>query len=217
VFTGLIETQGTVRAITSRQGGALLAVSPGLDDFEVPVGASVAINGACLTLERREKHVCVFTAVQETLRRTTIGGLRVGDQVNMERALRLSDRLDGHVVLGHVDGVGTIVSDRHEGESLVRTIEVPQALRMYMAEKGSVAIDGISLTIASGSDGRIALALIPHTIANTTMAIKRVGDKVNVECDVLARYLVHLLRNGATASDESRDESLITKMRQAGF
>ena len=121
------------------------------------------------------------------------------------------------MVLGHVDAVGRIVAARHEGESVVFTIEVPEPLMVYMAEKGSVAVDGISLTIAASAPGRIEVALIPHTLGKTTMAVKRVGDRVNIECDVLARYLVHLLRSDPSRPEQARGESLLDRLARAGF
>jgi len=217
MFTGLVEAVGTVRAVRERGGAVLLSIEPAADDFEVPTGASVSVSGACLTLERREDRVCVCTAVPETVRRTTLGECRPGSIVNLERALRLSDRLDGHVVLGHVDGVGRVVAERREAAGIVRSIEVPEALVVFMAEKGSVAVDGISLTIATQRERTIECALIPHTLETTTMRHTRVGDRVNIECDVLARYLVHLLRNGARRPADADGGTLLDRMLRAGY
>ncbi len=217
MFTGLVETVGTVKQVREHQGGLLLSVEPDMAEFETRQGASVSVCGACLTVERVRGRTCEFSAVQETVRRTTLGALHAGSRVNLERALRLSDRLDGHVVLGHVDGVGRIVADRREGESVVRTIEVPEGLVRFMAEKGSVALDGVSLTIANSAGRTIDVALVPHTLRVTTMSLVRAGDRVNVECDVLARYLLHLVRSGEPGSAQADGGSLLAKMAQAGF
>jgi riboflavin synthase len=224
MFTGLIETIGTVRSLERRTGGLVLGIQPHAAGFMVGVGGSVAIDGVCLSLERGEGESLLFTAVAETLGRTTLGGLRVGAEVNMERALRLDSRLDGHIVLGHVDEVGKILADRTVGESLERRILFPPALRPFMAVKGSVAIDGISLTIAACVDDAIAVALIPLTLRSTTMPRKRPGDRVNIECDVLARYIFRMVGQGAgsiesagPAGGEARGESLLSILEKYRF
>ncbi|MFP4416302.1 MAG: riboflavin synthase [Fibrobacterota bacterium] len=194
MFTGLIECLGTIAQVQKRQKSITLGLVPDTEDYAVAIGDSVAINGVCLTLESISGKMLFFTAVYETLRRTNLIDITSNQKVNLERALRLGDRLDGHIVQGHVDGVGRISHDKKAGVSLIRRIWIPPGLRPFMALKGSVAIDGISLTIAESTEEDIAVSLIPHTIGTTTMDIKRVGDLVNVECDVLARYIFQLLR-----------------------
>jgi riboflavin synthase len=199
VFTGIIETIGTVRDLRGKGGrSATIAVQPdaGAGEFGVSVGGSVALDGTCLTLESFRDNVLCFTAVAETLDRTTIGSLRPGSRVNMERALAMSGRLDGHFVLGHVDAVATIVSDRLVGDATVRTFRIPAELSPLVAEKGSVAIDGISLTVVSVAPDTFGVSLIPFTLEKTTLGSKRSGDKVNIECDVIARYLARLVSGG---------------------
>jgi len=220
MFTGLVETTGVVREVRPGRRAVTLCIAPQRGDYEVAVGDSVAVNGVCLTVESCGSGAIRLTAVSETLAHTTLGRLRVGETVNLERALRLSDRLGGHIVLGHVDGVGRLVGDQRVGESIVRTVWVPSELRVFMALKGSVAIDGVSLTISATSEETIAVSLIPHTMECTTLMHARPGQSVNLECDVLARYIFHQLRRtrGATpAAGGASDADLLRKMETLGF
>lgn len=189
MFTGIIETIGTIKSIRRGNKSLTLQILPDCDDYTVLKGGSVAVDGICLTVESVFGKVLSFTAVYETLEHTTLARIRAGDRVNLERALCLSDRLEGHIVLGHIDGVGRIVSDRQCGDSLFRTIWVPESLRRFMAHKGSVAIDGISFTIAESREETITVAVIPYTLSETTMTVKQAGRQVNIECDVFARYI----------------------------
>jgi len=214
MFTGLIECIGTINSVEQSGTSSIIAIKPDLSDFRVPCGASVSIDGSCLTVENDNGSLLYFSAVRETLQRTTLSTVQVGRRVNMERALQIGGRLDGHLVLGHVDGVGTIISDRDVRGSILRTIEVPAELSRFIAEKGSVSIDGISLTIAKSQENLIVISFIPATVQKTTMALKRSGDKVNVECDVLARYLNRLM---AQESKGMLRDSLLTKMERLGF
>lgn len=219
MFTGIIETTGTVREIRTDGPAIRLGVSPDIAGFSVAPGASVNVDGACLTLESSRGNVLYFTAVRETLSRTTLGTLRVGGSVNLERALALSGRLDGHFVLGHVDAVGTIASDTNDGVALVRTVGIPGDIARFCAEKGSVALDGISLTITRASAAAINVSLVPFTIEKTTMARKRPGDRLNVECDVIARYIARLAeagRPGATDGGEAKS-TLLDTLERSGF
>jgi len=185
----------------------------------------VAIDGVCLTLEKHGGNgEMFFTAVAETLKRTTFNNVTAGRKVNLERAMRADGRFDGHIVLGHVDAMGKIIADEKAGVSIVRTIEVPEDISPFMAEKGSVTIDGISLTIAKAGVNTISLSLIPATINMTTMSIKKVGDYVNIEYDVLARYIHRMLTAGILPDIPAvkgfvggRNESLIDKMERLGF
>jgi riboflavin synthase len=219
VFTGLVETTGKVAEVRRGDRSIRLGVVAEAPEFAAPVGASVSVNGACLTVERVSGRTLLFTAVHETLGRTTLSDMRQGDLVNLERSLRVGDRLDGHFVLGHVDGVGRLAARRRVGESSVWTVAVPVELMPFMAEKGSVALDGISLTIAAQSADEVQVSLVPHTVAHTTMASRRPGDMVNIECDVLARYVRQLVRTGGVAGEagDTAGESLYAKMMRAGF
>jgi riboflavin synthase len=156
------------------------------------------VSGVCLTIVALGGDEFSADLAAETLRRTTLGELGAGDAVNLERPLRFDQRLGGHVVQGHVDGVGTVTSVAPEGDGVWMDIEAPAALRRYIVEKGSIAVDGVSLTVARVADPRFAIALIPHTLAATTLGVRRPGDRVNVEVDVLAKYVERLLE-GARA------------------
>ncbi len=216
MFTGLIETIGTVITVERRGSALHLGVRPEDRNLVAAKGASVAVDGVCLTVEFSRGAALYFTAVDETVGRTTLADVRPGNTVNLERPLAAQGRLDGHMVLGHVDGVGTIVADRIEDAGRRRTIEVPESCRRFMAEKGSVALDGISLTIAEAGAATIAVALVPLTLGATTMGTKRIGDRVNIECDVIARYLDRLL-SGTPAAPAERTESLPEQMERLGF
>jgi riboflavin synthase len=159
-----------------------------------------------------------FSAVLETLKRTTFGKNRKGKRVNLERALLVGGRVDGHYVLGHVDGIGTIKQDRELNGSTLRTITVPKELSHFFSEKGSVAIDGISLTIADTTPTDITISFIPHTLSVTTMSLKRPGNTVNLECDMIARYLAHLLHTMPHhQSEATSSQSLVSLMERSGF
>jgi riboflavin synthase len=193
MFTGLISDIGVVERLSPRAGGARLALRPArLPVDDLVLGESVACSGACLTVVERGGGLVAFDAVPETLSRTTIGGWTSGTRVNLERALRLSDRLGGHLVAGHVDAVGELLARAVEGEGARLTFSLPAAIAPLVAEKGSIAIDGISLTVASAGRDRFEVALIPETLARTTLGQARPGCKVNLEADVVARHVARL-------------------------
>ena len=191
MFTGLIEATGTVRAIASQADGAVLELDTALGP-ELGLGDSLATNGVCLTVVRREGAHVVMDVSPETLRVTALGQLTPGRPVNLERPLRADGRLGGHVVQGHVDGVGALVSIVDEGEFRRVRIGFPADLAAWMIVKGSIAVDGISLTIAALDDEWFEVQIIPHTWVNTTLAAARVGDAVNLECDLMGKYVVRL-------------------------
>lgn len=218
MFTGLIETIGEISAVRRGDRSVIIALDPRRDDFAVRIGDSVAVNGVCLTAVATSTKCIEFTAVSETLARSSLEGLKRGDRVNLERAMLAGGRLDGHIVQGHVDGLGRIIGDEPAGDGVYRVIEVPSALIPFMAEKGSVCIDGISLTIARSEGARIAVALIPHTMNSSTMSIRHAGDSVNIECDVLARYIFHILKSGRPSdSPPPVSADLLTLMETNGF
>jgi len=197
MFTGLIATMGKVERVTHAKGVTRLAIRSALPVARMTDGESVAVDGVCLTVARRRRAVLEMDAVPETLERTTLGTLRVGDGVHLERALALSDRLGGHLVQGHVDGTARVLAVGRDGGEHRLRIAAPAKLRPYLARKGSVALDGVSLTIASVSATAFEIALIPETLARTTLGAAGAGDRVNVEVDLLARYLDRLLRAGS--------------------
>jgi len=206
MFTGIVEECGRVRRVVPVAGGARLEIEAGrvLDDVEL--GASIAVNGTCLTVVEHADGWWAADAVSETLARTALGALAPGDPVNLERPVRLADRLGGHVVQGHVDGVGTVVTRSPGADGSTRfRVRVPGALARYIVEKGSITLDGVSLTVAAIDGDAIDLAVIPHTLAVTTFGARQPGDAVNVEVDVLAKYVERLL-----SGHEEDDEEVIT-------
>ena len=193
MFTGLIADTGVVERVLPKQGGARIVIRPRtLRVEELELGESVACSGACLTVVERAQGLVSFDAVPETLSRTTLGGWRVGTEVNLERALALGDRLGGHLVQGHVDIVGEVLSRSPEGQGVRFAVALPAAIAPLVAGKGSIAVDGISLTVASGARDRFEIAVIPETLARTTLAKAVAGTKVNLEADVIARHVARL-------------------------
>jgi riboflavin synthase len=193
MFTGLIEEAGRVAELRRAGAGARLAIAAETVLDGLRVGDSVAVSGACLTAIEVTGGGFAVDCVAETLRRTKLGGLAPGDRVNLERPMRLGDRLDGHLVQGHVDGVGAVRAARPEGEGAVLEIAPPPALLRHVVEKGSIAVDGVSLTVAGRLRDAFTVALIPHTIAVTTLGPQAVGRPVNLEVDVVAKYVESLI------------------------
>jgi riboflavin synthase len=189
MFTGLVETLGTVVAVRVAGPGRDLIVEAATFAGELVLGESVAINGVCLTVVAITPPTCTFQVGPETLRVTTLGELREGERVNLERSLRFGDRLGGHLVQGHVDGVGRIVRIAPSGDWIEMVFRCDPNLLGQMAPKGSVAVDGVSLTLVDVTADGFSVALIPHTLANTTLGLKREGAPVNVETDMLAKYV----------------------------
>ncbi len=193
MFTGIVEERGTVREVSPRR----LVVACRTVASDAELGSSIAVNGCCLTVVERGEGYLAFDLSEETLRRTAFSRLSPGAPVNLERPLTLASRLGGHLVQGHVDGVGTIVAlEPEEGGGAWMRVEVPAGIRRYLVEKGSVAVDGVSLTVAELGERSFAVALIPHTLAATTLGAARVGDPVNLEVDVIAKYVEALMDGG---------------------
>ncbi|ACY15980.1 riboflavin synthase [Haliangium ochraceum] len=194
MFTGLVQDIGTIARVDRRSDAAILRIATKrIHAAELELGESVAVNGVCLTVTERDAEGFTVLAGAETLRRTNIGELRVSARVNLERALRMGDRLGGHMVSGHVDAVGTIASRRDLGANLDIAIETPASALRYVIEKGSIAIDGISLTVNRVEARSFAVALIPHTVDETTLAARRIGERVNLEVDMIGKYVERLL------------------------
>jgi riboflavin synthase len=205
MFTGLVEELGTVRAVIANATGARLEIEAATVLDDAVLGASIAVNGCCLTVIEYERVESgdgwwAADAVEETLRRTCLGALAAGDRVNLERPVRLSDRLGGHIVQGHVDGVGEIAERERLADGSTRVvISAGDEVLRYVVEKGSIAVDGVSLTVAgvgtaSSGWGTFDFALIPHTATVTTLGIKGPGAPVNLEVDLLAKYVERLMR-----------------------
>lgn len=192
MFTGIVTDVGEVRAIEAR-GDTRLEIGTGFDTAAIGIGTSIACSGVCLTVTAIGPGWFAVAASGETLARTTVGGWRPGTRVNLERALKLGDELGGHLVFGHVDGVGRVADRRPEGESQRLAVELPDRLERLVAAKGSIAVDGVALTVNEVSGRRIAVNVIPHTLGATTLGAIGRGDRVNVEIDMLARYVARVL------------------------
>lgn len=193
MFTGLVAELGTVQNLV-RQGNSYhltVAARKVLDNLKI--GDSVAVNGCCLTVVKMDDACFTADVMPETVRLTNIGGLANGSRVNLERTLRLCDGLDGHIVSGHVEGLGTISGQRPEGIAVVTTISCGGDLLKYIIKKGSIAIDGISLTVTEVTETSFSVSLIPHTAKMTTLGFKKVGDKVNLETDIIGKYVERML------------------------
>jgi riboflavin synthase len=195
MFTGIIEETGKIDSISIKGNSAVIRIkcSKVLEDSKI--GDSIAVNGVCLTATAISSNTFSADISYETIKRTSLANAVAGTKVNLERAMTLTSRLGGHLVSGHVDCLGTIDSITPKGESYVLRVRFPSELNKYVAEKGSITIDGISLTIASISGQTFDVAVIPHTFKETVLADKRKGDKVNLEADVIARYLERLMKN----------------------
>ena len=188
MFTGIIKEVGSVESV--RPGGLTVAASKVVDGLSV--GDSISVNGACLTVTSRRESAFSVDVVPETLRRTNLGALDHGDPVNLERAVAVNGRLDGHIVQGHVDGTGVVEDIAREGESMVVTVSAPPPMMRYVVEKGFISVDGASLTVVTCSSDRFGFAVIPYTRDNTVLGGRRAGDRVNLEVDIVAKYIERL-------------------------
>jgi riboflavin synthase len=196
MFTGIIEGLGTITAVRSAGQGRRFGIEADFDLSASKIGDSISVSGACLTAVRLAHRSFEADVSPETLAKTTFGQARVGDRVNLERAMRLSDRIDGHLVSGHIDGTGVIESRETVGSVIVVAFRVPEALARYLIVKGSVAVDGVSLTINTIESTRFAVSIIPHTAALTTVGRKNTGGRVNVEADMIGKYVERFLIAG---------------------
>jgi riboflavin synthase len=211
MFTGLTEEIGTVRNV--RSGAvATIAVSCSRVTRDAEVGDSICVSGACLTVVVVGDEELAFEAVPETLSRSTLRDVKPGDRVNLESSLRAGKKIGGHFVQGHVDGIGTVEAIRDLGRSSQMRIAAPKDVVKYVVEKGSVAIDGVSLTVVSCDDTGLVVALIPHTLATTTLGFKKSGDRVNLEVDILGKYVEKFLGGGKSSGGVTED-----LLRNSGF
>ncbi len=216
MFTGLVETLGKVTSVEKTGNGIRLSLKP-LTDFEVQLGDSISVNGVCLTVTKGvskydpENSELIFDISPETIRSTNFGELSISDNVNLERALRLSDRLGGHMVTGHVDGVSTISDKRLSGEYTFYKFESSDNILKYVVKKGSIAVDGISLTVTEVDNRSFSVAIIPHTLKATNIGDKRIGYKVNVEVDIIGKYVEKFLTRKDT------DKGLMELLKKEGF
>jgi len=193
MFTGLITDLGRVRSVEISAGGARLAVETAYDIGAVEIGASIACSGACMTVVDKGAGWFAVDVSGESLARTTIGGWKPGGRVNLEQSLRLGDTLGGHLVTGHVDAVTTVLERRPDGDSQRFSFAIPEGYEGFIAPKGSVALDGVSLTVNEVENDRFGVNIIPHTAERTTFGALKVGDRVNLEVDLIARYVARLI------------------------
>ncbi len=211
MFTGLVAELGEVVSLRRQAKGAVLEVRAAETARGAAVGDSISVSGACLTVTSLKDGIMSFDLSDETLRSTTLGSLKPGDRVNLESSLRPDSKLGGHFVTGHVDAVGKIRSKRREGETFKVEVEAPSLVLNYLVEKGSVAVDGISLTVVDVLPGAFSVVIIPHTAEMTTIGLKGPGDPVNLEADILGKYVLRFL-------ERARDGSgLLKKLAEGGF
>jgi len=193
LFTGIVEGVGKVLDIkknTKNRSAIQMTVDLGKNSKDLKLGQSVALNGVCLTVIKIDKSKCSFEMIEETTKKTDLGNIKVGGIVNVERSLKVGERLEGHFVLGHVDGVGTISKIEKKPKEVQFWFEVPKNLARFVVQKGSIAIDGISLTVVDVKKNLASVCLIPHTIDVTNFSTKKIGDKINIETDILGKYLL---------------------------
>lgn len=193
MFTGLIEDVGSIKSLQKTDGGAIVSVLTKMPLEEIAIGDSVAVNGACLTVVAKQDRTFSADASPETLSRTTLGDIRTGSRVNLERALRFGDRLGGHLVTGHVDSLARVVTRERKGNMEVFRFAPESTTLDLLVEKGSVAIDGISLTVNAVDEEGFSVAIIPHTLSETTLVDFQVGDSVNIETDLIGKYVARLM------------------------
>jgi riboflavin synthase len=195
MFTGIIEGLGKIKRLTMKGADAVLEIEAAIDINDVSIGDSIAVNGACLTVTARNQNIFNADVSAETLGKTTLKLLQAGAKVNLEKSLRVGGFIGGHFVLGHVDATGRILSQTQKSGSLILAVEIDDNLSRYIVEKGSVAIDGVSLTVNKLEKGRFYVNIIPHTAENTTLVAKKGGDLVNIETDILGKYVEKLLHS----------------------
>lgn len=216
MFTGLIEDAGRVQRLERRGSAALLTVTTALPGGEFNLGDSVAVNGVCLTVTAHAGTLLTFDVSPETLAATSLGSLSPGDRVNIERAMRLSDRLGGHIVTGHIDCQATVLERHQTSGNIIFTFKLPPEKCRYIVQKGSVAIDGISLTVNSVTVDSFSVNIIPHTAEMTTLPAKMPGDTVNIETDIIGKYVERLLA-GSAPPLQGADGVSMRKLVENGF
>ena len=221
MFTGIIEGLGTVRSIGMAGGGKRLTIESDVALTETAIGDSIAVNGACLTVVTISNRRFAADVSPETLSKTTLGQVKMGERVNLERALKLGARLDGHLVSGHIDGLGTIADTSVDSNAIRITIDVSADLARYMIQKGSVAVDGVSLTINRCDTQSFEVSIIPHTAKLTTVGLKHKGDRVNIETDMIAKYVERFVapasQSPGAAEPSSKGDIDMKLLAKTGF
>ena len=217
MFTGLVERLGKTHRIVHKGGEAVLVLAAEFPE-SVIIGESIAVNGVCLTVTGSSSGVHEFDVSEETLKRSNLGFLKPGDSVNLERALRLNDRLGGHLVTGHIDAVGRILIKKRSLSSVIMRVGVPSEVSRYLVPKGSVGVDGISLTVNRTGEDFFEVNLIPHTVELTTLKIRDEGDSVNIETDLIGKYVERMLQPHSAGGDgESRKGLTLDALSRHGF
>lgn len=216
MFTGIVEEMGRVKSIVRGSSSIKLSINCTLIIRDVKLGDSIAVNGICLTATDLGNDWFTADVMPETMRKTSLYKLKPSDKVNLERALRLSDRLGGHIVSGHIDGTGTVIEKIEEDNAVWLTVEAHQDILKYIVQKGSVALDGTSLTVADVDEMCFKVSLIPMTRGVTILGMKDVGDKVNIECDVIGKYIEKLIKGQAPESGQKKDISM-EFLKENGF
>jgi riboflavin synthase len=214
MFTGLIEDVGTIVQLSPIPDGLTIGIESKVITDELKLGDSVAVNGVCLTVTKIENTQFTVEAVLETLQKSTLKKMKIGSKINLERAIRFGDRMGGHFVQGHVDGKGTIQRIKPVGSAVWFGIKVSDEFDRYIIHKGSIAIDGISLTVAEKSDGAVKISVIPHTYQNTNLTLLKEGDSVNIELDMMAKYIENMVNPKKTEKKSKITESWL---REQGF
>jgi riboflavin synthase len=217
IFTGIIEEIGQVKQIKRGQQSFSLSIKAAKVLEEVKLGDSIAVNGVCLTVTGYSGASFEADVMPETYQRTTLKTLKSGSPVNLERALRLSDRLGGHLVQGHVDGIGTIINKSVEDIAILYGIEAPAEILKYVVKKGSIAVDGVSLTVVEVDNNRFSVSLIPHTAKLTILGWKREGDPVNLETDIIGRYVEKLWLSGEIKQEQKKKDIDYNYLLENGF
>lgn len=219
MFTGLVEEAGIVRTVSASADGAALSIEAKLVLGGLNTGDSIAVNGSCLSVTAFSERGFTAFAMTETLRKTTLGSLKTGDRVHLERALALGSRLGGHLVSGHIDAVATLSGKKNEGSAVLLEFKCPPSLMAYIVPKGSVALDGVSLTVIESADDSFSVGIIPHTAGATTLAGKKIGARVNLEVDMIAKYVESMLKHrfSAPQTAEKTDAITMNLLQEKGY
>jgi riboflavin synthase len=217
MFSGIVSEVGTVKAVQGGGDAVSLSIEASPAFADVAIGESIAVNGVCLTAVQRQESMFTVDVSPETLRATNLGELRPGDGVNLERSLCLNDRIGGHLVSGHVDGVGMILDKRPEANAIHYDIQIPKDLMRYLVPKGSIAVDGISLTVVACLPETIQITIIPHTAAVTTIGHKGIGATVNLECDMIGKYVERVLQARLEGEGAEPGELQVALLRRHGL
>ena len=217
MFTGIIEEVGILEELSTGNGFGVMEIKCNKVLEDTKIGDSIATNGVCLTVKEKSSHSFKAEVMGETLAKSNLGSLKAGDKLNLERALRLSDRLGGHIVSGHIDGVGKIISIKEESNGTWFTISAPKDVLKYIIYKGSIGIDGISLTVAYVNDEVFKVSVIPHTLENTILENKKVNSNVNLECDLVGKYIEKLFAPKDEKEEVEKNHITMEFLRDNGF